>query len=108
MKKCFKCGKEVSIWASRCPYCLGNPGDIGSHIFIGFLKWTIILGAIFGLISHIFGINISNNETTSQVNKQPAETQVQSSQTISKTRTANYKNERNIENEKKNIEDFMY
>ena len=86
--KCLHCGSEVSMWATVCPYCHRNPGNILEHIFYGLFKWITIFSLIVAGIAFLFSGN-SSDKSTQPVNEQSVKTQ-QSTEEVKQTEQINY------------------
>ena len=91
--KCKNCRSEVSMWATVCPYCHRNPGNIVENTIIGFIRWLFILGFIIGGIATLFSGGYKSNQP---VNKQSVKPQQQTTQTVK-----NINNKKNAEYERK-------
>ena len=98
--KCIHCGSEVSMWATVCPYCHRNPGNILEHIFYGLFKWITIFSLIVAGIAFLFSGN-SSDKSTQPVNEQSVKTQ-QSTEEVKQTEQINYIEDTGYKNKEQN------
>ncbi len=87
--KCLRCGSEVSMWATVCPYCHRNPGNILEHIIHGIFKWALIFSVIVYGIGFLFSGN-SSDKSTQPVKEQSVKTQHQSTEKTKQNKKINY------------------